>query len=118
MVVRIRADVDGAPDRHEWPIRIGIAIPFNAPTKSGLPSPDEDSALGYIEAMICSTAGDRAVLVIVITTSGMREFVLHARTHDWLSAFHEELRAAVPSRYVQMMADEHPSWSVYESFWN
>jgi hypothetical protein len=116
MIVRRRTDLQDASDRHEWPIRIGIAIPLQAPLESGLPTPEEDHTLGYIEAMICSIAGARAVLAIVITTSDMREFVLHACASDWIPGFHEELQASVQTHQVQMVAEHDETWGVYDSF--
>jgi uncharacterized protein DUF695 len=57
-----------------------------------------------------------AVLVGVITASNMREFVLHSAMHDWLSAFHEELRAAGRPHDVQMIGEMDPEWQVYGQF--
>lgn len=58
----------------------------------------------------------RAALVAVLTTSGMREFVLYARDANWIGAFHHQLQAAVTSHEVQVIGVRDPAWSVYEQF--
>jgi hypothetical protein len=113
MIIRVNtscSDLMGA-----MPIQIGVAVPLNEPVPGGLPTATEDHQLGGIEEKLLSTVGDRAVLVGVLTTGTMREFVLYAASGDWVEAFHGELGAAVPTHDVQVVAKADPDWSVYNS---
>jgi hypothetical protein len=57
-----------------------------------------------------------AVLVGVISTGNMREFVLYAATHDWFPAFHAELRTERAPHDVQMFGKMDPDWQTYGRF--
>lgn len=59
--------------------RIGIAVLLQAPGDEGLPTSSESAVLATIEDALCDAlhAGTEAVLTVVITTSGMREFVFY-----------------------------------------
>ncbi len=114
LLVRVRSGARklvGSP-RHS--IRIGVAIIFRAPTPEGMCSPEELAQLEAFEDALIAKAGDGAVLVAVITTSGMREFVLYTGTGEWIPQFHEDLRAALPSHRVDVIAETDPTWSVYK----
>lgn len=97
-------------------VQIGVAVPFRNRTPNGLPDAEDALALRRIEEAIQRLAADRAVLVGVITTSNMREFVLYSATHDWLPAFHQELRSVGRPYDVQMMGKMDPEWRTYGQF--
>lgn len=99
-----------------WPIRIGVAIPLRAPQANGFPSAAENEELAPLEDRVAMAAGYRAILVLVITTSGMRELVLYAQTGDWIASFHAELMATIRTHEVQCIAEADPTWEVYRSF--
>ncbi len=67
-----------------YSIQVGVAIHLNDPTPEGFPTPDEDEQLGKIEATVLRKADKRSVLAGVITTGGMREFVLYSHSSAWL----------------------------------
>jgi hypothetical protein len=97
-------------------IQIGVAVPFLRPDAEGMPSTDELAQLSAFEDDLGERASGRAVLVGVITTAGMREFVLYTGSGEWIEGFHHELQAALPSHQVQVMAKMDPKWSVYQQF--
>ncbi len=99
-----------------YSIQVGVAIPLNDPTPEGFPTPDEDEQLGRIEATLLRKADERSVLAGVITTGGMREFVLYSSSSTWLEAFHEAMKAAVSTHQVHVIAKNDPTWAVYKSF--
>ncbi|WP_376774192.1 DUF695 domain-containing protein [Nonomuraea muscovyensis] len=92
-----------------------MAVPFNEPTPAGLPSPEDDKALGDFEDQVVGIAGARAVLAAVITTQGMREFVLYTGEGAWIEQFHLDLKQVLPSHDVQVMAQADPRRQVYET---
>jgi hypothetical protein len=97
-------------------IQIGVAIPFKKPRADGLPESTEATTLATIEDAVVREAADRALLVGVITTGGMREFVLYTATGEWIASFHKALQAAVTTHEVQMSANHDRAWSVYTQF--
>jgi len=99
-----------------YSIQIGVAIPLRAPDRHGLPNTQEMGQLAEFEDALIERVAEKAVLVGVITTNGMREFVLYTGSGDWIAGFHEELKAALPTHEVQVMAQTDPSWSVYHQF--
>lgn len=62
--------------------------------------------------------GDRAVMVAVVTTGEMREFVLYTGAGDWIAKFDGDLQAAAGDHTeVQVMAQRDPEWTAYSSAW-
>lgn len=102
----------GHPD---FAIQIGIAVPLLNPDPGGLPRPDETEQLHSIEDTVDRLLGGRAVMVAVITTGEMREFVLYTGSGDWIAQFHTDLQAAVDTHEVQVVAQRDPDWNVYTS---
>jgi len=102
--------------RPGYSIQIGVAVPFNAATDEGMPSDADMQALEAFEDVVIEMAGSRGVLVGIITTGGMREYVLYTGSGDWIEGFHHDLRAALPSHDVQVMAQQDQKWSVYRQF--
>ena len=99
-----------------YSIQIGVAVPFRAPDRHGLPNTQEMGQLAVFEDALIEKVAARAVLVGVITTNGTREFVMYTGSGDWIAALHEELKAALPTHEVQVIAQTDPSWSVYRQF--
>jgi hypothetical protein len=115
MLVRINTAVRPLIDGGEHGIRIGVAVPLREPDANGLPGVGEQEALGAFEDRMVELVADRAVLVAVITTGGMREFVLQTGSGAWIPQLHDDLQAALPTHDVQAMAEHDPDWTVYRS---
>jgi hypothetical protein len=113
-----RFDHDAAPlaGRPEYEIQVGLAVPLLDPGPDGLPLDDELPALDAIERVVVEEAGARAVLVGVISTGGVREFVLYTGDGQWLEEFQGAVSAAVETHEIQMMARRDPEWLVYRAF--
>jgi hypothetical protein len=103
-------------DRSTHPIQIGVAVPLQSPREDGLPNDEESAQLEAIEEHVEHHVAGRAVLVGVISTQGMREFVLYTSTGEWIEGFHRDLQAAVTTHEIQVMAQTDPKWKVYSSF--
>jgi hypothetical protein len=95
--------------------QVGIAVPLTAPEQTGLPSVAEDAELGQIEDLVCDRLQDHAqsLLVAVITTDGMREFVFYTRDPEHVKGCLEQLRKDIPSHEVQMIVQVDKEWRVY-----
>ncbi len=105
-----------AGDRADYGIQIGVAVPFVDPDSDGLPQGPEVGQLDEIEDLIVRESAGRAVLVGVITTQAMREFVLYSQDSEWIPEFHQALRDNVDHHDIQVMGQRDPDWGVYSSF--
>jgi Family of unknown function (DUF695) len=97
-------------------IHVGVAVPLIAATDDGLPGPDELPVLDVVEDTISRAVLGKAVLVGVITTAGMREFVLYTGSADWIGEFDQQLNSVIEGREIQVMAQRDPAWDVYRAF--
>jgi len=95
--------------------QVGIAVPLRAPEPTGLPSPAENAELSEIEDVICDSLEHQAesLLVAVITTSGMREFVFYTRAPQELQQRFPQLRGRITSHEIQLMIQPDKTWGVY-----
>ncbi len=116
LFARFNAALANASDRASYPIQIGVALPLNAPDDRGLPQSAEMDELAAIEELLVEMVGTHAVLVGVITTSSMREFVLYSPEGSWIPEFHADLQREVQSHRIDAMARTDADWSVYRSF--
>ena len=95
--------------------QVGIAIPLMNPEATGLPGAAEGAVLGDIEEIIRSSLEEQGVslLVAVITTGGMREFVFYTREHHWVEQRVVELRQRITTHEMQLMIQLDKTWQVY-----
>ncbi|WP_020470636.1 DUF695 domain-containing protein [Zavarzinella formosa] len=124
----LRGESEGAPmfiRRHtgaapfkghpELSFRLGIAIPLLRPSPEGLPEPDEIEELDQIEDALrgALTPSRRGVLVLAITTNGMREFVFYIRSEADAAGAVKAAEAAAGDHEVQHYVASDPTWDVY-----
>jgi hypothetical protein len=109
------AQLAGHPD---YKYRVGVALPLRAPNEHGLPSNDELNSLGLFEDSLASRleAGEQSILVLAITTAGMREYVFYTRDPASADAILESLRAETSSHEIQRYITEDPKWQLYMQF--
>ena len=90
-------------------------MPLHSPEQTGLPSPTEDAELAAIEDAIRGLLQEQAesLLVAVITTSGMREFVLYTRAPEVAEKRFEQLRTRIVTHQIQLMIQLDNDWDVY-----
>jgi hypothetical protein len=95
--------------------QVGIAVPFRAAQPSGLPSPQEELELNPVEDAICASLEETAqsLLVAIITTSGMREFVLYTCAPEQVKQRFVLLRGSITSHQLQLMIQPDKDWAVY-----
>jgi len=95
--------------------QVGIAVPLRAPEPTGLPSPAEEAELAQIEDALCQSleAQAESLIVAIITTSGMREFVFYTRAPQNVKQRLEQLRSSITSHEIQWMIQPDKEWDLY-----
>lgn len=100
-----------------YSFRVGIAIPFKSPQKDGMPGEDEIESMQHIEDMIYDYfhEGYKGVLCIIITTQGMKEFIIYSMTNDvaeLITSLSQHFRLYDIQHYVEQ--DEE--WNTYRQW--
>lgn len=115
MLVRANTGYRGLGSLPGYEYQAGIAIPFRAPEPTGLPPRTETAQLNAIEDAIQHSIEVQAesLLVAIVTTGGMREFVLYTRDPESLRRRFDQLRAATASHDLQLMIQPDRTWEVY-----
>ena len=98
--------------------RIGIAVLLGAPDASGLPTADESATLSQIEDAVAAAlrVGHESILVVVLTTGGMREFMLYSAAPQNVETAVETVRAQFPNYEIQFYVQPDADWDGYASF--
>jgi hypothetical protein len=98
--------------------RVGIAVLLREPDASGLPSAHEATVLERIEGAIEGSfrVGHEAVLAIVLTTAGMREFVLYSAAPQNMQAAVAVAQARFPEYQIQSYMQPDTEWDGYAAF--
>lgn len=96
--------------------QVGIAVPLRNPEPNGLPGTAELAQLSEIEDTICSSLEDQAesLMVAVITTSGMQEYVFYTRDPQSVQQRFKDLRERITSHELQLLIQMDNPWRVYD----
>ena len=115
MFVRFNGGFGGFRGKSRYPHQVGIAVPLKKPLETGLPTAQEISELAAIEDAICEVleAEKESLLVLVVTTGGMQEFVLYTRSPEKVKLKFERLRGEITGHEIQLMIQEDKDWQVY-----
>jgi hypothetical protein len=102
----------------EYSYRVGFSIPLRNPKSNGLPSNEEMEILYSIEDTLSKEIErDRnSLLVLVITTDGMRELVYYTKRPDVIKQVVQEIQTKIVSHEIQYYIKEDPDWEVYKEF--
>lgn len=97
-------------------VQLGVTMPLRVSGEDGLPSPAEEQRLRAVEETLRSAleVGERARLVLVVTTRGVREFVGYAEDDGWVARWAESVRAELPD--AQVMTQLDASWNTLRYF--
>lgn len=95
--------------------QVGIAVPLRNPDVTGFPGASESAVLDGIEDTICTSLEDQAesLLVAVITTGGMREFVFYTRLPHHVEEHVLKLRQRITSHEIQFVIQADRDWNIY-----
>jgi hypothetical protein len=98
--------------------QVGIAVPLREAEPTGLPGQAEGALLGEIEDILCSSLEEQAesLLVAVITTGGMREFVFYTHEPNHVEQRVAKLREQITSHQIQLMIQPDKTWRIYAQF--
>jgi hypothetical protein len=115
MIVRSNAGYRKFGNVPGYDHQVGIAAPLKKAETTGLPSPAEDALLGEVEDVICSSLEEHAesLLVAVISTGGMREFVFYTREPQRVQQRFELLRTRITSHEIQLVIQPDRTWRIY-----
>lgn len=118
MFIRRNDSAVGFAGHPDFKFRIGVAIPLIAPTEDGFPTNDEMEQLNVIEDALTEQLEieQRALHVLAITTSGMREFVFYSRVPASAEAIVENLRAKISTHEPQSYVTEDAKWELFKQF--
>lgn len=92
-------------------IQIAVAVALVVAGADGLPTPAEEHRLAEIEQRVRDgiELDERARLVLVVTTGGVREYVGYSDDDSWLEPWVADLTAGVPG--AQVMSRRDPGWT-------
>jgi hypothetical protein len=115
VVVQYNETVKRYAAHPELGFQVGVAVPLNSPNPGALPTPEESEQLHSLEDRLEEmVARDRvAILVAILTTGTMREFVLYTGDPEAVRVRLEEFQRSVVNHEVQFMIQPDPEWSVY-----
>jgi len=118
IVVRVNSGASSLIGDSGLSHRVGVATPLRAPDIDGLPEAAESAELNALEDALDAalTQGTEALLLLVITTNGMREFVFHTSAPAAVADQIGAVRVRFPERIVQFMQEHDPTWDVYRQF--
>ena len=118
LFVRIHHGVAPLVGDPRYSQQVGIAVPLLNPDADGLPTHEEGAQIFEIEDAISAALepNHTSVLVLSITTKGMREFVLYTTDADAVRAAFGALQSSFPGHELQLMIQPDPEWSVYLQF--
>jgi Family of unknown function (DUF695) len=96
---------------HGFDIQLAVAVSLVIAGEDGLPTPAEEHRLGPVEAYVRTEMeqSERARLVLVVTTGGVREYVGYADDDQWIAGWVTEIVAALPG--AQVMSRRDPGWT-------
>lgn len=107
-------------DKNNFPYRIGFAFPLLNPKINGLPTDSEMNQLNEIEDLLDKRLVKKksALLTLVITTVGMREFVFYSNQPDTIKKQIDSIKRSIMKHELQFYIEKDKNWSVYKEFTN
>jgi hypothetical protein len=106
LIARVRTSAKDLIGHPSYTHQVGIAVPLNNPDQNGFPSGEESKQLNNNESL----------LVGIISTGGMREFVLYTTNPDEVQRKFGELKKETFTHALQLMIQPDKGWNVYRSF--
>jgi hypothetical protein len=101
----------------EFPYRVGIAVPFLSPQADGLPTKEENFGFNEIEDEIFDLfqKDNEAIVCVIITTSGMREFLIYSSTKE-VDEKVNQLKSKFSKYDFQSYVQEDKKWDGYKEW--
>ena len=96
----------------------GISFKLLKPNAHGLPDIENEPELDQLEDAIFETFQSdlTAIVPIVISTSGFKEFVIYTKNVGNFTPRFQQLKAQFPNYIMTSYHKPDPNWNVYKSF--
>lgn len=120
IILRLNEAIENYACHPDFSYHAAIAIPFLKPDKNGFPLELEDNILGSIEDTLVFTLeqNNKSILVAVVTTGGMREFVFYTSSENEFTSTINIIRSNLDSHELQLFTQEDKDWKTLESLLN
>lgn len=117
VVCRWRSDLIAPdPDR---PVKVTVRVGFQNARQDGMPvgAVDNDFLTAVEEVLLRELPRHGAVLALVVTGEGNREWVAYSASPSWLEAWSPAFAARwLKDHAAEIRADSDPGWSTYKMF--
>lgn len=117
MVTRFNKGLSALVGNPSFTKQLGMAVKFNQPDDRGFPPAQETAELDEIEAKIVQRfggTGNETLLAGVVTTGGMREFVLYTSNAEAAAKIAQGIVDETRHHTVQFVVNDDASWNVYQ----
>jgi hypothetical protein len=117
VICRWRSDLT-VPDPGR-PVKVTVRVGFKDTRQGGMPDGDaENDYLAAVEeALVQELPVHGAVLALVLTGDGSREWVAYAASQGWLAAWSPEFADRwLSGRDAEIRAAAEPDWLTYKTF--
>ena len=104
--------------RTEFPDRLGIIAPLRDVNDRGFPNRAEIKQLDAIEELIEKrmSGGNESLLAGVVTSNGIREFVIYTSNLDAAKTKADAVVREVTTHALHVIVRNDPEWRVYRTF--
>ena len=104
--------------RAEFPDRLGIIAPLRDVNDRGFPNRAEIRQLDAIEELIEKrmSGGNESLLAGVVTSNGIREFVIYTSNLDAAKSKADAVVREVTTHALHVIVRNDPEWRVYRTF--
>ena len=118
LLARVHKGLEALVGHAAYPFRVGVATRIRATAANGMPTPEENTTLQDIEERLrlALEAEREAILVVALTTSGAKEWVLYTSDPDATKRRMGAFAPTIHSHQLQMVIREDKNWDVYRQF--
>lgn len=116
LIFRIR-EIPDTFDRRRFPHLISIQWSFE-PVGQGMPDQETQAKMNEMEERLLKTleGTGQAVLTVIVTGNGIREFQWYAPSPDIMMAGLNKALAGLPPLPIEISGEEDPNWEAYGNF--
>ena len=114
MIVRRNIGIDSLKNRKYFYIRSGISFKLVHPRREdGLPEKSEIKGLNNTEDAIFTEIDTNAIVAVIITTSGFREYMIYHNESFKLAKFASDLQLRFPKYRFTQYSEKDKNWRGY-----
>jgi hypothetical protein len=118
MFVRRNDSAKQLQEKFKFDFIVGVSIPFLNSNLEGFPQGEESELFGQIEDDLFDLfeKEQSAIVVLIITTGGMREFISYSQNPSVLEKCIDDLKQKYIRYNFQVYIEEDKKWSLYSRF--